>query len=156
LRAAGEVIGIKQFTPRRGAWSPPHEIYAGRIKDKFGPVVMRKLLEYDSEVFEQIFLPDDRTASPRRCRTSAKGAELIVVTGGMSWTPTTLPGRHPTSRSGYCHLRRACAPGSDVLVLTCSDIPVLGLPGCVMYSKRTIFDLVLPRVMAGERIAREE
>ena len=36
------------------------------------------------------------------------------------------------------------------------DIPVIGLPGCVMYSRRTIFDLMLPRLMAGERITYEE
>ena len=35
-------------------------------------------------------------------------------------------------------------------------VPVLGLPGCIMYAKRTIFDLVLPRVLAGERLGREE
>jgi len=29
------------------------------------------------------------------------------------------------------------------------------LPGCVMYAKRTIFDLVLPRVMSDEPITKE-
>jgi len=36
------------------------------------------------------------------------------------------------------------------------DIPVLGLPGCVMYSKRTIFDLILPRVLADDQITAGE
>ena len=35
-------------------------------------------------------------------------------------------------------------------------VPVLGLPGCIMYAKRTIFDLVLPRVLAGERLTAED
>ncbi|MDE7112596.1 MAG: molybdopterin-binding protein, partial [Acetatifactor sp.] len=35
-------------------------------------------------------------------------------------------------------------------------IPVMGLPGCVMYAKRTIFDLILPRVLAGERLTAED
>ena len=35
-------------------------------------------------------------------------------------------------------------------------IPVLGLPGCVMYSKRTIFDLVLPRLTVGEILTAED
>ena len=36
------------------------------------------------------------------------------------------------------------------------EVPVMGLPGCVMYDKRTVFDLVLPRIMAGERLSRED
>jgi hypothetical protein len=36
------------------------------------------------------------------------------------------------------------------------NIPVLGLPGCVMYAKRTIFDIVLPRILTGEILSRED
>lgn len=32
----------------------------------------------------------------------------------------------------------------------------MGLPGCVMYAKRTIFDLVLPRVLADDPVTKEE
>jgi len=35
-------------------------------------------------------------------------------------------------------------------------IPVLGLPGCVMYHKTTIFDLIAPRILAGEEITRKD
>ena len=42
-------------------------------------------------------------------------------------------------------------PGTDG-----GEIPILGLPGCVMYAKRTIFDLVLCRVAAGMKIVRED
>ena len=34
--------------------------------------------------------------------------------------------------------------------------PVLGLPGCVMYAKATVFDLVLPRIAAGVEITKKE
>ena len=33
---------------------------------------------------------------------------------------------------------------------------VMGLPGCVMYAERTIFDLVLPRVLADDPVTKEE
>ena len=36
------------------------------------------------------------------------------------------------------------------------EVPVLGLPGCIMYAKRTVFDLVLPRVLCGERLTKED
>jgi hypothetical protein len=32
----------------------------------------------------------------------------------------------------------------------------MGLPGCVMYAKRTIFDLVLPRVMADVPVTKAD
>jgi hypothetical protein len=35
-------------------------------------------------------------------------------------------------------------------------IPVIGLPGCVMYAKRTIFDLILPRIMADDLIEKSD
>ena len=51
-------------------------------------------------------------------------------------------------------------PGAMLLVAYLErngrSIPVLGLPGCVMYAKRTVFDLILPRVMADDEIKAEE
>lgn len=35
-------------------------------------------------------------------------------------------------------------------------IPVIGLPGCVMYARRTVFDLILPRIMADDPVCAEE
>ncbi len=35
-------------------------------------------------------------------------------------------------------------------------IPILGIPACGMYANTTIFDLVLPRVLAGEIVGRRE
>ena len=51
-------------------------------------------------------------------------------------------------------------PGAMLLVAYLKrngrQIPVLGLPGCVMYAKRTVFDLILPRIMADDKIKAEE
>ena len=33
--------------------------------------------------------------------------------------------------------------------------PVVGLPGCVMYAKRTIFDIVLPFLLADEPVTAD-
>ena len=51
-------------------------------------------------------------------------------------------------------------PGAMLLLAYYKDgertVPILGLPGCVMYAKRTVFDLILPRVMADDPIRAEE
>ena len=32
------------------------------------------------------------------------------------------------------------------------DLPIVGIPACGLYHKTTVFDLVLPRLLAGERM----
>ena len=57
--------------------------------------------------------------------------------------------RHQKQRRAHRQLRRAVLPGAMFLLAYTDDMrPVMGLPGCVMYSRRTIFDLVLPSIMA--------
>ena len=91
------------------------------------------------------------------------GADMVVCTGGMSVDPddrTPLAIRScadevitygaPVLPGAMFMLAYRRRPGGG------PDIPVLGLPGCVMYAGRTIFDLVLPRLVAGERLSRED
>jgi molybdopterin biosynthesis enzyme len=47
-------------------------------------------------------------------------------------------------------------PGAMFLYALLDGVPLLGLPACVFYSKATVFDLIFPRVVAGEAITREE
>jgi hypothetical protein len=36
------------------------------------------------------------------------------------------------------------------------EIPIMGLPGCVMFAGRTVLDLILPRLFAGEIVTKDE
>ena len=78
---------------------------------------------------------------------------MVVVTGGMSVDPDD---RTPSSiRSAGGVVERYGAPtfpGAMFLLSHIGQTPVLGLPGCVMYAKATIFDLVLPRIAAGVKL----
>ncbi|MCG8482979.1 MAG: molybdopterin-binding protein, partial [Clostridia bacterium] len=47
-------------------------------------------------------------------------------------------------------------PGAMFMLAHIGNIPVVGLPGCVMYHKASIFDLVVPRILAGEAVTRKE
>ena len=47
-------------------------------------------------------------------------------------------------------------PGAMFLYGRFGNIPVLGLPACVLYYKTTVLDLILPRVLAGDKISRED
>lgn len=139
------------------------EVYHGRIKDQFTPVVKEKLLEYGMEVPGNILCSDDASMVEDAINEwIEKGMDLVVCTGGMSVDPddrTPLAIRNASDE--VITYGAPVLPGAMFMLgykkrAEGGDIPVLGLPGCVMYAKRTIFDLVLPRIAAGERLCLED
>jgi molybdenum cofactor synthesis domain-containing protein len=135
-----------------------NEVYFGRIKDAFGPAVKNKLAEYGCTLLEQVFTPDDQEVIARSViDLIARGAEMIVVTGGMSVDPDdNTPAAIRATGAEIISYGSPVLPGSMLLVAYYNNIPVLGLPGCVMYAKTTVFDLVLPRILAGERMTKQD
>jgi len=135
-----------------------YEVYSGRIKDGFTSVVTEKIEAYGGHVCAHEILPDnaDLIADAIR-RMVAEGAELIITTGGMSVdpddvTPTGIKG----SGAEVVSYGAPVLPGSMFMLAYLGDIPICGLPGCAMYSKTTIFDLVLPRIVSGERLTKRD
>ena len=139
------------------------EVFYGRIQDAFGPVIREKLAEFDVEVIGQTII-DDNTEKITGAILDyiAKGAQMIICTGGMSVDPDdTTPAAIRNTGARIISYGAPVLPGAMFLLAyysnqQISDVPILGLPGCVMYSKRTIFDLVLPRIMAGETLRAED
>ena len=144
---------------RAGIVTTGSEVFSGRIKDTFGPVIREKLSEYDVEVLGQkIFCDDPVSISNAIEDFIGEGADLIICTGGMSVDPDdTTPTAIKNTGARLVAYGAPVLPGAMFLLAHYKDtIPILGLPGCVMYSKRTIFDLVLPRVMAEDKITLED
>ena len=135
------------------------EVYYGRITDTFTPVVEEKLSEYGVNVIGHEVSNDDpaKTEEAIRCLLD-KGAQLVVCTGGMSVDPDdkTPAAIHAVSDSIVTYGAPVLPGAMFLLAYTKEGVPVMGLPGCVMYAKRTIFDLVLPRVLAGERLKQKD
>lgn len=139
-----------------------NEVYYHRIEDTFTPVIKEKLAEFDTEVIGQSILPDDHTQITKACLSGIeKGADLILCTGGMSVDPDDrTPLAIKNTGATMVSYGAPVLPGAMFLLAYYEKedqtIPILGLPGCVMYAKRTIFDLVLPRVMADDKITAEQ
>lgn len=136
-----------------------NEVYYGRIKDTFTPALEEKLAEYDTEIVKQVTLEDNHEKITKGCiKMIEEGADLILCTGGMSVDPddkTPLAIKNTGAR--IISYGAPVLPGAMFLLAYYKDsIPILGLPGCVMYSKKTIFDLVLPRIMAEDKVTAEE
>lgn len=134
------------------------EVFTGRIKDAFGPVIRQKMAEYDVEVIGQTILDDKPETITQTIKDYiAKGADMVVCTGGMSVDPDdTTPSAIKATGAEVISYGAPVLPGAMFLLSYLDDMPIMGLPGCVMYAKRTIFDLVLPRVLAGEKLTVED
>jgi molybdopterin biosynthesis enzyme len=134
------------------------EVFTGRIKDGFEPVVRRKVAEMGSELETTKFAPDDPERIASLIKESRQaGAEIILISGGMSVDPDDLT-PEGIRRSGAKVESHGfpVLPGSMFLLAYLNETPILGLSGCVLHDPVSAFDLLLPRLLAGEKITRAE
>lgn len=134
------------------------EVFTGRIKDGFEPVVRRKVAQMGSDLEAVKLAPDDPAKIAAHIRDSHQaGAELILVSGGMSVDPDDLTpeGIRQSGAKVECH-GFPVLPGSMFLMAYLKETPILGLSGCVIHDPVTAFDILLPRLLAGDRITRSD
>ena len=134
------------------------EVFHGRIEDKFTPVLTEKLKAYGIEVVKHLTVDDgidNITAAIAEVRGSV---DIILCTGGMSVDPDdNTPGAIKASGADIVTYGAPVLPGAMFLLGYFDDgKPILGLPGCVMYAKATIFDPVMPRIAAGIRLTKAD
>lgn len=157
------ILSIIPFKPKKYAIvTTGAEVASGIIKDAFGPVLKEKMSEYNGEFMGQKILADNREQiSKSIIEFIEDGAEMVLCSGGMSVDPDDqTPGAIKDTKAEIISYGAPVLPGAMFLLSYYSyngkKIPVLGLPGCVMYAKRTIFDLVLPRLIAGEILSNRD
>lgn len=155
----GKLIWVERIKGKKvGIITTGNEVYYSRIKDKFGPVIRSKVEEYGCEVLGQTILPDDKDRIREEIsKWYEAGAEMVVCTGGMSVDPDDVtPSAIRDSGADVITYGSPLLPGAMFLLAYYNDKPLLGLPGCVMYGKRTVFDLVLPRVLSNEKLTKRD
>jgi hypothetical protein len=132
------------------------EVFHKRIQDTFGPVIQEKLAEYNCEMTAREIVDDDHAKITAAIKnTLDKGVEMVFCTGGMSVDPDDkTPLAIKNAASDIVSYGAPVLPGSMfMLAYTADKKPVCGLPGCVMYARRTIFDLVLPYLLADAPVS---
>lgn len=156
---ADPVVSIKLVRPHRvGLITTGSEVYHHRIEDKFGPVVEKKIALLGSRMLRQIYVPDDIGMTVAAIETLiGEGAQIVLITGGMSVDPDDLtPSSIRATGAEVITYGAPVLPGAMFMLAYLRGMPIIGLPGCVMYHETSIFDLVLPRILAGERLTRED
>jgi len=134
------------------------EVFSGRIQDGFEAVVRRKVTEMGSDLEAVKLAPDEPAKIAAHIKDSYQaGAEIILVSGGMSVDPDDLSpeGIRQSGAAVECH-GFPVLPGSMFLMAYLKETPILGLSGCVLHDPVSAFDLLLPRLLAGDRISRSD
>jgi hypothetical protein len=173
-----EIREIRQ--PKVGVVITGSEVYYGRIKDAFAPVIKDKIETVGGKIVGMYYAPDDQSFIEDRLKELINaGADLLITTGGMSVDPddvtrfairnigatditygsAALPGAmflvaYVTAETQKCGSEEV--EYSSLVTHHSSLIPILGIPACGMYAGITVFDLVLPRILSGEKIGRRE
>jgi hypothetical protein len=154
---AGGVFSVKRFSaPETGLIITGNEVYHGRIEDKFAPLIRKKLEVFGCRLRETLFTPDVKSEIIKGIRRFLENAlGLILVAGGMSVDPDDVS-RAAIVEAGAKDIvyGTPVLPGAMFLYGHFGETPVLGLPACILFHNATVFDVLLPRVLAGERITR--
>lgn len=145
-----EVLPLRSL--KVGLVTTGSEVYSGKIKDAFGPVLEKKFSELGSVVVNQLFADDDENMiAACISQLLEEGVDIIGVTGGMSVDPDDRTPSGIRAAGGHIITYGApVLPGAMFMLAYMGNVPVVGLPGCVMYSGISIFDLIIPRLLAGE------
>ena len=158
-RNKGKVFQIIPFKEKKvGIVITGNEIYKGRIKDKFGDYLKNKVEPLGSVINHQTIVPDDEDIiASAILEMRDKGSEVIFVCSGLSVDPddVTVEG---VKKSGAKIISYGAPvmPGAMFLLAMLGDIPILGAPAAVIFNDTTIIDVILPRVLAGEEISRQD
>jgi molybdenum cofactor synthesis domain-containing protein len=155
----GGVVAVRPLRRARvGLVITGNEVFHGLIQDRFAPVLTDKIQTLGSAVAAVAFAPDEeaRIAAAIRGHLEA-GCDLLLLSGGMSVDPDDVT-RKAIAEAGAqeVHYGAAALPGAMFLVAYIDDVPLLGVPACGLHHRVTVLDLVLPRILAGERIGKKE
>jgi len=159
LAGGSPIMELLPYKLRRAAViTTGNEVFYGRVEDRFTPVIEKKLMAYGIETAAHTVTddrPENILAAIEDMRS--RDIELLICTGGMSVDPDdNTPGAIKESGTEIVTYGAPVLPGAMLLLGYYGDgMPVMGLPGCVMYAKATVFDLLLPLVASGVRISRE-
>lgn len=155
----GPIFEVKKFKKLRvGAIITGDEVYYGRIKDAFKPVLSEKLSQFECEILGFKFLPDDEDKLVKAYRDfKDKGCDLVIFTGGMSVDPDDITPRAIRKTGAEVIVQGIpMQPGNMLMVARDDSTYLMGVPGASIHSKITSFDYFLPRIFAGLDLKKED
>ncbi len=155
----GGVISVRPLRRgKAGLIITGNEVYHGLIQDRFAPILNRKLIDLGFEVDRVSFAPDDAEIICQTiCSHIEHGCDMVLLSGGMSVDPDDVTRKGiRLAGADEVHYGAAALPGAMFLVAYIGMVPLIGVPACGLHYRTTVLDLVLPRILAGEKIGKKE
>jgi molybdenum cofactor synthesis domain-containing protein len=159
---AGQNGGVVSVRPlrkgRAGLIITGNEIYQGLIEDRFAPILTRKLIDLGCEVDRISFVPDNTEIIRQAiCAHIEHNCDLLLLSGGMSVDPDDVTRKGiRLAGADEIHYGAAALPGAMFLVAYIGKVPLIGVPACGLHHRTTVLDLILPRILAKEKIGKKE
>jgi molybdenum cofactor synthesis domain-containing protein len=159
---ASQSSGVVSVAPLRqrkaGLIITGNEVYHGLIEDRFAPILNRKLTTLGCKAEYISFAPDDTEIIRQAiCTHIERGCDLVLLSGGMSVDPDDVTRKGiRLAGADEMHYGAAALPGAMFLVAYVGKVPLIGVPACGLHHRTTVLDLVLPRILAGEKIGKKE
>lgn len=153
------VLQIRPYLKSRaGLIVTGSEVYEGLVADGSDKWVVPRLREYGCRLVEKIVTSDDAGQIARAVTALAdKGCEFIITTGGLSVDPDDVTRKGVRDAGAeIISYGSPILPGAMFLNARLGDIPIIGLPAAVFYYPRTVYDLMLPRILAGRQPSAAE
>ena len=134
-----------------------NEVYNGIIKDKSKEALLKKYKKYELNDMEQVFSPDDKNTIKKYIKKFENEKDIIMCTGGMSIDPDDVtPSAIKESNWEIVTYGTPVLPGAMFMLAYKGEKVLIGLPGGVVFSEKTVFDVLLPRILANDRITKQE
>ena len=134
-----------------------NEVYNGIIKDKSKEALLKKYRKYELNDMEQVFSPDDKDTIKKYIKMFENEKDIIMCTGGMSIDPDDVtPSAIRESNWEIVTYGTPVLPGAMFMLAYKGEKVLIGLPGGVVFSEKTVFDVLLPRILANDRITKQE
>ena len=153
-----KMISILPFKPMlAGLVITGSEVYEGRVPDS-SHIVEAKLKEYGSGIMGKAVVTDDIPMIRDAVRDLFdRGADLVITTAGLSVDPddVTREGIEATGAKTIFY-GTPVAPGAMFLLARLDGKYILGAPACVYFNRYTALDIILPRVLAVERMSKKD
>ena len=149
--SAGGLVAVKPFRPHvlgvlsRETLGPPQ-------RQRFESSLTEKVDWFGSRLLPVRYAAGDAAAVAGEMEgLLAEGAEILIAAGAGSLDPLD-PVFAGLEQLGGRMIRHGAPahPGSLLWIADLRGHPVLGMPACGMFSQATTFDLILPRILAGE------
>ena len=155
----GKVLSIQELKPMKiGVVITGTEVYEGRIKDGFAPVMKEKIRHFGCSLLDLKYCPDDQVTIERAISSMiAMGADIVLACGGMSVDADDVtPKAIKNVAKEVVSYGMPVIPGNMLMLAYKGNTAILGIPGAAIFLKNTSMDIIMPRLLSGERLCRKD